>query len=196
MMTSSPNRVAVLLPYPFDGPFTYEADEVLAPGTLVQVPLGPRMVVGAVWDDAPEVTVKRLRPVAAVVPFPPLPEALRKFIDWVAHYTISKRGDVLALGLKAGLLVEPKRRVKMVDFAAADTALAGAALSAAQAEADDALLAAVRARQFSVTLLDGVTGSGKTEVYLEAVAAAIRAGRQALVLLPEIALSVQFLQRC
>jgi primosomal protein N' (replication factor Y) len=195
MMTSSPNRVAVLLPYPFDGPFTYEADEVLAPGTLVQVPLGPRMVVGAVWDDAPEVTVKRLRPVAAVVPFPPLPEALRKFIDWVAHYTISKRGDVLALGLKASLLVEPKRRVKMVDFAAADTALAGAALSAAQAEAADALIAAVRARQFSVTLLDGVTGSGKTEVYLEAVAAAIGAGRQALVLLPEIALSVQFLQR-
>ncbi len=48
---------------------------------------------------------------------------------------------------------------------------------------------------FSVTLLDGVAGAGKTEVYLEAVAAALEAGRQALVLLPEIALSAQWLGR-
>ena len=51
------------------------------------------------------------------------------------------------------------------------------------------------ARAFSVTLLDGVTGSGKTEVYLEAVAECLRQGRQALVLLPEIALSSQWLER-
>jgi primosomal protein N' (replication factor Y) len=54
---------------------------------------------------------------------------------------------------------------------------------------------AVASSSFSVTLLDGVTGSGKTEVYLEAVAEAIKAGRQALILLPEIALSAQFLAR-
>ena len=52
-----------------------------------------------------------------------------------------------------------------------------------------------RTRTFSVTLLDGVTGSGKTEVYLEAVAECLRQGRQALVLLPEIALSSQWLER-
>ena len=48
---------------------------------------------------------------------------------------------------------------------------------------------------FSATLLEGVTGSGKTEVYFEAVAEALRQGRQALVLLPEIALTAQFLDR-
>ncbi|MGO9755082.1 MAG: primosomal protein N', partial [Roseiarcus sp.] len=48
---------------------------------------------------------------------------------------------------------------------------------------------------YTVTLLDGVTGSGKTEVYFEAVAAALRGGRQALILLPEIALTAQFLDR-
>ncbi len=58
-----------------------------------------------------------------------------------------------------------------------------------------ALRAAVAAESFSVTLLDGVTGSGKTEVYLEAVAACLAAGRQSLILLPEIALSAQFLDR-
>ena len=50
-------------------------------------------------------------------------------------------------------------------------------------------------RDFSVTLLDGVTGSGKTEVYLDAVAECLRQGRQSLVLLPEIALSSQWLER-
>jgi primosomal protein N' (replication factor Y) len=68
-------------------------------------------------------------------------------------------------------------------------------LSAAQAEAAAALTARVAARAFSVTLLSGVTGSGKTEVYLDAVAACLRQGRQALVLLPEIALSAQWLDR-
>src|SRR6202167_4040509 len=48
---------------------------------------------------------------------------------------------------------------------------------------------------YSVTLIDGVTGSGKTEVYFEAVADAIRAGRQSLILMPEIALTAQFLDR-
>ncbi|QYZ70588.1 primosomal protein N' [Neotabrizicola shimadae] len=72
---------------------------------------------------------------------------------------------------------------------------AGGRLVGAQIPAADHLVAAVAQAGFSATLLKGVTGSGKTEVYLEAVAEAIRAGRQALVLLPEIALTADFLTR-
>jgi primosomal protein N' (replication factor Y) len=68
-------------------------------------------------------------------------------------------------------------------------------LEAEQSEAADALTQAVGARDFQPFLLDGVTGSGKTEVYLEAVAEALRQGGQALVLLPEIALTEPFLRR-
>jgi len=68
-------------------------------------------------------------------------------------------------------------------------------LSEEQQRAADVLTGDVAARAFKPTLLDGVTGSGKTEVYFEAIAAAIRAGRQTLVLLPEIALTEPFLQR-
>lgn len=64
-----------------------------------------------------------------------------------------------------------------------------------QARAVYALQAAVDGGTFSVALLDGVTGSGKTEVYFEAVARALERGNQALIMLPEIALTSQFMNR-
>ena len=64
-----------------------------------------------------------------------------------------------------------------------------------QSAAATALKATVAKGGYSVTLLDGVTGSGKTEVYFEAVADTIRSGRQSLILMPEIALTAQFLDR-
>jgi primosomal protein N' (replication factor Y) (superfamily II helicase) len=67
--------------------------------------------------------------------------------------------------------------------------------SAAQGAAAAALKATLAKGGYSVTLLDGVTGSGKTEVYFEAIADAIRSGRQSLILMPEIALTAQFLDR-
>lgn len=67
--------------------------------------------------------------------------------------------------------------------------------TADQQRAVEALISAVDADAFSVSLLDGVTGSGKTEVYFEAVARTLAAGHQALIMLPEIALTSQFLDR-
>jgi len=64
-----------------------------------------------------------------------------------------------------------------------------------QARAAETITNGVASGAYGTTLLRGVTGSGKTEVYLEAVAACLRAGRQALVLLPEIALTAEFLKR-
>ena len=65
----------------------------------------------------------------------------------------------------------------------------------AQREAADALRATVGRGGYGVTLLDGVTGAGKTRVYFEAIGEVIRRGKQALVLVPEIALTTQFLDR-
>jgi primosomal protein N' (replication factor Y) len=76
-----------------------------------------------------------------------------------------------------------------------DAAHAGPTLSPPQAAAAAELARKAAAGGFAVTALDGVTGAGKTEVYFEAVAAALRSGRQALVLLPEIALGAQWLDR-
>jgi primosomal protein N' (replication factor Y) (superfamily II helicase) len=83
---------------------------------------------------------------------------------------------------------EPVAEQPDPDFVATD-------LTADQKAAATELKATMARGGYAVTLLDGVTGSGKTEVYFEAVADAIRAGRQSLILMPEIALTAQFLDR-
>ncbi|MDQ7775772.1 primosomal protein N' [Paracoccus aminovorans] len=96
--------------------------------------------------------------------------------------------------VKSGTLAEVLAP-RDVPYPRLDPGLPGKPLAQDQAEAADALRAEVARRAYATTLLRGVTGSGKTEVYLEAVAECLRQGRQALVLLPEIALSAEFLDR-
>ena len=97
---------------------------------------------------------------------------------------------LVADGALAAVLVPPERGAAPLD---PDFRLSG--LNADQRAAADDLVRLVAGRAFLATLLEGVTGSGKTEVYFEAIAEALRQKRQALVLLPEIALTAQFLDR-
>jgi primosomal protein N' (replication factor Y) len=94
----------------------------------------------------------------------------------------------------AGALVE-EAAPRDAPYPPLDATAPGIALNDDQARAADRLRRAVRTGGYGTTLLKGVTGSGKTEVYLEAVAETLAAGRQALVLLPEIALTAGFLAR-
>src|SRR6185312_7109431 len=78
---------------------------------------------------------------------------------------------------------------------APDPSFAQPEFSSQQRAAVDAMRALAANGTFHVALLDGVTGSGKTEVYFEAIAEVIRRGKQCLILMPEIALTGQFLDR-
>lgn len=255
---SPQSRVAVLLPLPLAGAYDYRVgDEPVAAGDFVVVPLGKREVVGVVWGEAAGgVDAERLRVIGHRLGCPPLPEVTRKFVDWVAAYTLAAPGAVLKMAMSVPGALEPakplhavrlssarpemklteaRRRVletaaHLPPLPAADLAReagVGAAvvkglleagalelvevrrpplfdppdlsrpapiLSEGQRAAADALVTALDTG-FSVQVIDGVTGSGKTEVYFEAVAAALAKGRQVLVLLPEIALSAQWLKR-
>jgi primosomal protein N' (replication factor Y) len=224
------------------------------------VPLGKRETLGVVWGEGTgEVAAAKLRDVIEILPALPMVDALRRFVDWVAAYTLAPPGAVLRMAMSspsaleapkteliyrpavdaagdtlkltaarrrvlealkdgpampvaelshvagvgtsvikamaaAGLL-EPVERTVRRSFPRPDGDRQGPTLSPEQKTAAEALIAKVKAHAFSATLLDGVPGAGKTEVYFEAIAAALAAGRQVLVLLPEIALTAQWLKR-
>src|SRR5205823_4320884 len=97
-------RVPVMLPYPFPGPFDYRVPTELdpQPGDVVLVPLNRREEVGVVWDRAADEGVPdgKLKPLAGIIDTPPMRQALRRFVDWVAGYTLSPPGEVMAMALR------------------------------------------------------------------------------------------------
>jgi primosomal protein N' (replication factor Y) len=141
----------------------------------------------AAGDDALKLTAARRRVLAALKDGPAMPAAELAHLAGVGT-------SVVKTMAAAGLLEAVERTVRR-SFPQPDGARDGHPLSAGQKAASDALVEKVRARAFSASLLDGVPGAGKTEVYFEAIAAALGEGRQVLVLLPEIALTAQWLKR-
>lgn len=190
------NTLKVLLPLPLAEAYDYLPLEGAdtPPGTAVEVPLGKRTLIGVVWGaGSGDVPAAKLKSILGIANLPPLPAASRAFVDWVSAYTLTPSGAVLKMVFGSMRVVLPK---KADDYSMPqpNPDHHRPTLSAEQRKAADALIAKVR-NGFSVTLLDGVTGSGKTEVFCEAVAECLRQGKQALVLLPEIAMTAALIDR-
>lgn len=193
-------RIGVLTPLPVGQAYTYALPEgmVAQAGDYVRVPLGRRETLGVVWDGAPDegVDEKKLKFVLERFDAPPMTEELRRFIDRMARYTLSSPGAILKMALSVPSVFAPQKKKARLKIAAAAYKFDGKhRLTPAQAQAAAALKSAVDKGGFAAFLLDGVTGAGKTEVYLDAVQEALKSGRQALILLPEIALTAQFIKR-
>jgi primosomal protein N' (replication factor Y) len=257
----SGKRVRVVLMTQVIGPLDYRLPDWMDAdvGSVVVVPLGPRKMLGVIWDEGvfgdEAVDEARLRNVIEVADVPPIQPGLRRLVDWVTDYYLSSHAAVLRMVLSASAAlssggtiteyrpsgVEPARltpqRAAALDalvdaqglvrelaeqagvseavirglvkvgalepvsvsidapFAAPDPDHEHPPLSDLQEAAAAVMRDAVRGGRFEPIVLDGVTGSGKTETYFEAVAEALRMGKQVLVLLPEIALTQPFLQR-
>nr|WP_314089619.1 primosomal protein N' [uncultured Shinella sp.] len=252
--------VPVMVPVPTPVPYSYTVPEDMAvqPGSIVQVPLGPRLVPGVVWDggDDGKVDPKKLRPIEKVFDCPPLSKEMRDFLDWVSAYTVTPPGLVARMALRAPTAFDPEPMIEGLRFtghrperltsarervlemvedgiawtksglahaagtstsvidglmkqgtfetvflppppvvAAPDPDYVAPRLEGPQTDSAAELVESVRKGVFSVSLIDGITGSGKTEVYFEAIAETLRRGRQVLILLPEIALTASFLER-
>ena len=135
------------------------------------------------WTDA------RRKVVAALDDYGGLAFTLGELAEMAGVSTSVVKGLV-----KQGVVAE-EASPRDVPYPRLEPGVATHDLTEEQRAAADMLTAGIDAGAYGTTLLKGVTGSGKTEVYLEAVAACLRKGRQALVLLPEIALTGEFLAR-
>ncbi|PID36759.1 MAG: primosomal protein N' [Rhodobacterales bacterium] len=133
-------------------------------------------------------------------------DARRRVMDALEEYgalsfTLSELAQLAGVstsvvkGLVQAGAVREEEAPRDVPFPPLDPDRPGKVLTDDQQSAARQLRDGVRSGRYGATLLRGVTGSGKTEVYLEAVAECLRAGRQALVLLPEIALTTEFVAR-
>jgi primosomal protein N' (replication factor Y) len=173
--------------------FTYEVPDDVRPGAVVEVRFGNAKRRGVVTDvDVAPPDGIDTAPVERVVE--KLPRPLVELALWIAEYYGSTPGRALSLVAP----VQRKPRGERRPPAERD-ALAGEAepaeLSSSQRDALARIVGALDAHQNANLLLHGATGSGKTEVYLQACAAALERGRGAIVLVPEIALTPQTLGR-
>ena len=252
--------VSVMTLAPLDSALDYRAPEGGCHlGAYVEVPLGPRKVLGVVWGAGRgDYDPSKIRAVLRVLDVAPMRAELQSFLERGADYTLTPRPAMLRLATRVPGLSNPpsmrkiyrpgiqqpsrmtdaRRRVletfqsygglaftlkeladiagvnptvikgmvalgavqeedtpRDLPFARLDTDYAQTTLTPDQDSAAATLITGLKAQNYGTTLLKGVTGSGKTEVYLEAVAECLRQGRQALVLLPEIALTAEFLDR-
>jgi len=180
----------------------YTCERMLSPGTLVRVPLGRREVAGVVWpgepSNEPSLALKSIAQVLQALP--PLSPRWCELVEFAAAYYQRGLGEV-------ALSVLPPELRKLDDAQLANRiarlrkafdkpvdAIAPAArpeLSPDQAAALDRLRELSTPGAAPVVLLHGLTGSGKTEVYLRAAEEALASGRQVLVLVPEINLTPQ-----
>ncbi|MEK7687072.1 MAG: DEAD/DEAH box helicase, partial [Pseudomonadota bacterium] len=142
---------------------------------------------GSSGDEALKLTAARRRVLDALRDGPAMPVAELAHLAGVGTSVVKTMAQV-------GLLEAVERTMRRT-FPRPDGEHPGPTLSPEQHVAAQALVEKVGANAFSATLLDGVPGAGKTEVYFEAIAAALAADRQVLVLLPEIALTAQWLKR-
>jgi primosomal protein N' (replication factor Y) len=183
-------------------PLDYSSEHPLPAGTLVRVPFGRREVPGVVWHGAPDpARPLELRPVgAALTSLPPFGTAWLDLVDFAAAYYQRSTGEIALSVLPpelrklddAQLANRIKKLHKALDgLADAAPPTSAPALTGDQSRALAVIAAALAQPAPGPLLLHGVTGSGKTEVYLGAAAQALAAGRQALVLVPEINLTPQ-----
>ncbi|HID97768.1 MAG TPA: primosomal protein N', partial [Thermodesulfobacteriaceae bacterium] len=203
--------IDVAVPLPIFGRLTYALNEktpLPRPGTRVIVPVGGRDMVAVVWGEKqkPEPSL-RIREVREQLDREPLLSGfMLSFLEWVSSYYFYPLGQVLEEALPPGFLSSRSRKIASIrekSQAKAQCRLEigqwqnerPSKLTSEQQNAIEHITNTVSEKRFQTILLHGVTGSGKTEVYLRATGECLDAGKKALILVPEIAMTTQAVGR-
>ncbi len=191
--------ISVIVPLPLAESYDYEAPPEINVGDVVEVPFGKKKLNAVVAEIKKDSAVsgdkiKAINGICAPRVFRP---EMLKFISWVAEYTVTPLGAVLKMALSvpdAFKEFRPNKNRKVIKFFEPEINNHKIILTDKQNEAANNLRRKIN-QGFSTCLLEGLTGSGKTEVYFEALAEAFKNGRQVLVMVPEIMLTNQWLER-
>ena len=186
-------KVPVLIPKIFNYPFTYSStlENKLKQGDIVVVPFGKNLEIGVVWDKLHETEKKiKFKEIQKRVENFSINKSLIKFINWFSMYNLTSKGKVLKMCLgNEKNIVLIKDKILSNKFSKKTIFNLN--------EEQKKVLSDLKnfGDKFSVSVLQGITGSGKTLVYFERIKELINSNKQALVLLPEIFLTNQFKER-
>jgi len=184
-------KVPVLIPRIFDHPHTYLSKKFgkLKTGSIVSVPFGNEEEIGVVWDKEENTNknfkLKDIKEKKSVS----LSDKLVKFINWFSLYNLAPKGMVLKMCLGDESFFSKKKETFDKSLKTKKNFILNEAQKKCLKDINNL------GNKFSTTLLQGITGSGKTIVYFEKIKDNILRGKQSLVLLPEIFLTNQFNQR-
>ena len=196
--------VDIILPLAIRDCYTYSVPDGLSipvPGTRVIVPLMKKEVRGVVLrehtEPIDEEWKSKIRPITSVIDSAPVVSREQLALwQWMSSYYMCSLGEVMAAALPGGLdkrlTNPPKRRKKALEVYTGPIEPMHA-LSEAQQRAVEAIHQCYR--QKAITLLHGVTSSGKTDIYIHLIQAQLQAGKNVLYLVPEIALTTQLTSR-
>lgn len=196
----------VVLNLPIEGPFHYsipeDLDGKITTGCGVVVPFGLRRLIGYVVGFVKEPKVKKIKDIEAIIRDSPLVDKdMLRFTKWLSEYYFCSWGEAIAAAVPTAVKVEglkiKDRGYRQESSTSSLTPLAdsGFTMTKEQTSALNEILSATDKRMHKVFLLHGITASGKTEVYLQAIGSALKQGRASIVLVPEISLTPQTVGR-
>ena len=181
----------VIVTRPFDKVFTYSSiNEQLKIGQVVLVPFGKKIETGIIWKKNVEKPKHKIKEISKVIENLILSQNIIKFINWVANYTLAPIGSVLKLILINNDIVE----FNLEELSNTQISSSIISLNEEQENAKSQILKSIDKSKQPI-LLEGVTGSGKTEVYFEIVEKILEEKKQILIMVPEISLTPQLESR-
>ena len=188
-------KVPILFPKIFDYPFTYKSEisESLNSGDFVKAPFGASEITGVVWPREQKTKKNfKLKKISKKINVKNLNSSMIKFISWFSKYNLVPLGMSLKMCLLNKDVVEKtfNKEFNKFKFKYHNNKFL---LNEEQKKSLDFIRNI--GNNYNVTVLEGVTGSGKTLVYFKRIKDFLDKGYQALILLPEIALTNQFSRR-
>ncbi len=192
--------INILLPLPFNQTFQYlcvEKDKIKI-GDFVLVPFKNKILIGCVWENNSKtnkkISIKKIRNIEEKLNFTSLNKQNREFINWVSNYTMNPLGAILKLCLSVKQIFK-KKKIDKIKQQFLNLPYKEPTLTKEQSNAKKHIFNKISEKKFSTIVIDGVAGSGKTEVYFEAIYKCLIKKKQVLVLLPEISMTTQWFDR-